>query len=167
MGFFLAAQLRALLPLLCLRSPVVCVCVCLPPQRLVMYFGTSGRSTSTVGSSLLILLKVIVVCVPRGHAPAAVGTKLFVTDSKGTRYEPSSAGTLERMPCSPALHHAPSVLADYPTLIPTFFGDQPRTLAHANAVLPGALSGGGTRRRHGGGGSSARAAVPERGGARR
>ena len=77
---------------------LLCVCVCLPPQRLVMYFDTSGRSTSTVGSSLLILLKVIVVHVPRRHAPAAVGTKLFATSAKWTRYEPSLSALLERIP---------------------------------------------------------------------
>ena len=95
------------------------VCVCLPPRRQVMCFGTSGRSTRTVGSSLLILLKVIVVCAPRGHAPAAVGTELFVTNAKWTRYAPSVSAPLERMPCSLVCLHAPSVLAGCSALMGT------------------------------------------------
>jgi hypothetical protein len=123
----------------CGSAHTLCGHVCLPPQRLVVHFGTTSRSRDTVGSAMLILLKVVVVCAGRGHAPAAAGMKLFVTSVKWTRCEPSSAGAPERMPCSLVGHHASSVLAGHPTLVVRKSDYQPRTLAHLNAVLPGVV----------------------------
>ena len=66
-------------------------------------------------------------------------TKVFETSAKQTRYKPSSAATLDSVPCSPGCLQASSVLPGYPTLVVTFFDYLPRTLAHMNAVLPSAL----------------------------
>ena len=122
-------------------AQLLSVRVCLPAQRLVVHFSTTSGSRGAVGSAMLILLKVTVVCAARRHVPAAVGLKLFVTSAKWTRYEPSSAGLLERMPCLLVCHHASSVLPGCPTLMGarnSIFAHQPCTLAHLSAVLPGA-----------------------------
>ena len=118
---------------------LLCVRVNLPPQRLVVHVDTPSRSRGIVGSEMLVLQKVIVVCAPRGHAPAAVGTKLFATSAKWMRYVPSLSALLERMPPSATRHHASSVLAGCPALIVRISDYQPRTLAHLNAVLPGTV----------------------------
>ena len=70
------------------------------------------------------------------HAPAAVGMELFGTSAKRTRCEPSSAEPLERMPCSPACHHAPSCLPGYPTLIVTFCDYHTRTTGSLERRAP-------------------------------
>ena len=98
-------------------AQLLCLCVVLPPQRLVVHFGTPSRSRGTIGSAMLVLQTVIVVGAARGHAPVAVGTKLFVTAAKWMRYEPSSSAVFERMPLSCARHLASSVLADCPALM--------------------------------------------------
>ena len=124
----------------CCSGPahLLCLRVILPPQRLVMHVGTASRSRDTSGSTMLILLKVIVVRAPRGHAPAAVGTKLFGTSAKWMRYVPSLSALLERIACLPARLHASSVLAGCSALIVRKSDYQPCTLAHLNAVLPDA-----------------------------
>ena len=71
------------------------------------------------------------VCAARGHAPVAVGTKLFVTSVKRMRYEPSSAPPLERMPPSPTRHCASSWLPGHPALRATFFW---HARAHAGSL---------------------------------
>ena len=76
---------------------LLCVRVILPPHCLVVHVDTPSRSRGIVGSEMLVLQKVIVVRAPRGHAPAAIGTKLFVTTVKRTRYDPSLSAPLERI----------------------------------------------------------------------
>jgi hypothetical protein len=124
-------------------------------------FDTAGRWRSTVIRARSSRSVVIVVGAARRHAPAAAGMKLFGTSVQWTRYEPTLSATLERMPCSPARHRAPSWLAGCSTSIVTFLTITPAPLAHLNGVLACALRRGRTRRSCGQGGSSARAAVPE------
>ena len=88
------------------------------------------------------------------HEKDALGLKVCA-------HRRSSAGPLDPMPCSLPCHLASQSLPGCPTLIPTWEGDQPRTLAHLNAVVPGALRGGRTLRSGGGGGPSATAAALE------
>ena len=108
-----------------------------------------------------ILHTVIVLGAARRQARAAVGTKLFGTSAKWARYEPTLSAPLERTPCSPARHHAPSWLPDCPTLRSIFLARTSAPLAHMNRVLSDTLRGGRARRPCGQGGSSARAAAPE------
>ena len=76
-------------------------------------------------------------------------------------HKPSSAPTLDSVPCSPGCLHASSVLPGYPTLVVTFFDYLPRTLAHVNAVLADAIRACSTRLYWGGGGFKVGDVAPE------
>jgi hypothetical protein len=105
-------------PLSAALNPLtLCMCSCFSPaQRFQLHFETAGRSISTVLSARSSTIVVIIVGAAQRHAPAAVGMKLFGTSVKWTRYEPTLSPPLERIPCSPARHRAPSWLAGCPTL---------------------------------------------------
>ena len=77
----------------------------------------------------------------------------------------SSAAPLERIPPSPACLRASSALPGCPTLIVTFFDDQPRTTRHTAAVLAERLRGVRTLPLGGGGGCNATEAARDRPGA--
>ena len=105
-------------PLSAALNPLtLCMCSCFSPaQRFQLHFETAGRSRSTVLSARSSTTVVIIVGAARRHAPAAAGMKLFGTTAKWTRYERTMSPPLERIPCSPACHRAPSWLAGCPTL---------------------------------------------------
>jgi hypothetical protein len=105
-------------PLSAALNPLtLCMCSCFSPaQRFQLHFETAGRSRSTVLSARSSTTVVIIVGAARRHAPAAAGMKLFGTTVKWTRYERTMSPPLERIPCSPACHRAPSWLAGCPTL---------------------------------------------------
>ena len=109
-------------PLSAALNPLtLCMCSCFSPaQRFQLHFDTAGRWRSTVIRARSSRSVVIVVGAARRHAPAAAGMKLFGTSVQWTRYEPTLSATLERMPCSPTRHRAPSWLAGCSTSIVTF-----------------------------------------------
>jgi hypothetical protein len=127
-----------LTPLSAALDPLtLCMCSCFSPaQRFQLRFENAGSWSNRRAQCTRILYAVVVVGAARGRARAAAGVKLFGMSVTRSRCEPTLSALLERMPCSPAHHHASSCLPGYPTLRARKSGPHTRTTGSLERRAP-------------------------------